>query len=289
MDRSRSENVNQPDGFRTARSATSADPKRPSIDLDGRKRKALRRRRVRRAIPAIVALTFGAVLGAVLIGWLGQLGDPPSRELLSPDVSESEELALVDDESEEITTEVQSAVIILDDGDPEAPTIWEPGTADLSCNLVVNPLFDGPLLLTNFYAESDEPDLIWLAPGEGLDRTGALAVGDTGQAGTFGEILPVEPGETYVLAAYSNTVGDVQQATLRVEWFTQELEPVGTSREIDLMDAPGAHSVLTTEPAPARAMYGVVRIAKGPGDGILFIDELVAASETGSCLEVAER
>ena len=164
---------------------------------------------------------------------------------------------------------------------------WESGFAEsLVCNLLTEADFEGPELPQNFYEDAENPTRDRVVEGEGVDGSGALEIGDPGLFGIYGEPVPIDPDVPYVFSVNSRFDGDVFASEAWIDWLDADFGVIGESNALDLLARPPGQHALVTEASPSDAAYGVLRIYKDNGPGVLFIDELVLARADSDCREM---
>jgi len=123
-----------------------------------------------------------------------------------------------------------------------------------------------------------------MVPDTGVDGSGGLEVGDPGVAGTYGEVIPVDADTSYFLSLNSRLVGNVDDSHVSIEWLNSDREAIGESNTLDLLARGDGQHALITERSPTAAAFGVPRIFKDGGQGVLFVDELVFTRSDSACI-----
>ena len=241
---------------------------------------------LRRVAVGAVAVLIGVAIGAALVPFFGERGnDEVGRAALEPDDPQT-----ATTEAPEIPPDDSD---IADGASPREPlqTVvvedWEAGlAASLECNLVSDPDFETPDLPRNFFLDLRNQDREIVVPGEGLEGTGALEIGDPGVSGIYGEIIPVEPGRQYIVSLNSRIDGEVSAADVRLDWVNSEFAVIGSSQSLDLVERPPGQYAFVTDGAPTQAGYGVARIFKDDGEGLLYVDEVVVTRSDSACSDL---
>ena len=123
-------------------------------------------------------------------------------------------------------------------------------------------------------------------PGEGLDGSGALMIGNVETYGQYGERVLVTPGVRYGFTLHYRT--DDQPALREVGVFFldenwQGLKEGSTSRVVGA-STDWQNITVQTGRAPAEAVRAVPWVAKTGGAGLLLVDEMIFA-ELGGCAD----
>ena len=198
-----------------------------------------------------------------------------------------------DDESTEVTSsttepaEPATTTSTTDGAERFELAAWESGFAEsLVCNILTEADFESPELPINFYVDPENPTRERVVEGAGVDGSGALEIGDPGLFGIFGEVVPVDPDEEYIFSVNSRLDGEVFESAVWIDWLDADFDVLGQSNPLDIRARPPGQHALTTEPSPSDAAFGVLRIFKDNGAGVLFVDELVLARADSDCAEM---
>lgn len=178
-----------------------------------------------------------------------------------------------------------------DNDDPERLTVsaWAAGTAEsLPCNLLTEAAFETNELPENWFKDGDdlERPLVRVLADGGVDNSGRLQIGEPNSYGIWGEAVQIEPNVQYLLSANIAIEGDIAETAIWLDWVDADFSTFGSSSSFDLAGTANGQVTLVTEPAPARAAWGVPRFYKDNSEGLLFLDELVLAREGASCEDI---
>ncbi len=229
----------------------------------------------RQQLGAAVALLAGLLIGGLLASMRAS-GNP--AEATAP--------AAASDIARDAQEPEVSDVVPTDGADRLAlPTRPAGFAASLECNLVIEADFDTAELPRNFYLLPENPSREVAVPGAGVDGSGALEIGDPGSFGAYGEVVAIDANEQYVVSVHTRIDGVVASSDVRVEWLDAQFQTVGESASLDILARPSGQHALITEPAPPEAQFGVPRMFKGEGTGVLFVDELVFARANSECVD----
>ena len=220
------------------------------------------------SLKALAAVALGVFIGVVgfLVFFAGD--DVGTREVSAPTNSiETDGIADSDESLAQRGLEVGDAGF----------------AASVACNAVTNPDFETPDLPENFYSDPRNIGREQVVAGSGVGLTGALEIGDPGVAGDYGELLPIEGGVEYFFSLNSSIAGDVVESSVTVEWLDEAQQFIEQSSELNLVGRPDGQHLLIAGASPDTAAFGVPRIHKGDGVGLLFVDELVFARTDADC------
>ncbi|MEM9565732.1 MAG: serine/threonine-protein kinase [Actinomycetota bacterium] len=161
------------------------------------------------------------------------------------------------------------------------------GAAELSCNLLPTPGFDGGFSANNYYFDPDNDDRERVVSFGGTDNSPVLQVGEANGYGLYGEIVEILPGRRYVFGGWIEITGQVAEASLDVIWLDAEYAVLAEVESPQLVPGAGPDWLAyTTEPAPALARFAVPKIYKDGSPGVLLADELVFAPADSPCSSV---
>ena len=263
---------------------------------------------------AASAVVLGALIGGLAYWALLPEGDAvrqasEANEVISEvaaeqearDVADEQETELVEDpelatdpsastiaesvDSESIPTSVETASPRDDGVERFELPVWESGLVEsFECNLFTEADFEGPVLPVNFYADPANPQRERVVAGAGVGGSGALEIGDPNVFGIYGELVTVEPNTSYLFTVNARVEGDVSASLMWVDWMNDDFEVLSESAAFDLLAGPAGQHGLITEASPPEAAYGVPRIFKGDGPGLLFVDELLFTSSEADCV-----
>lgn len=159
----------------------------------------------------------------------------------------------------------------------EAPSdtgVWIEGSAATTgCNLLTGHTFTDGAIPIDYFGEPPGRERVVSSLGFG-DSNG-LEVGQDGAFGQFGEIVPIQPGETYLLRGWFRRAGEIDDAEIGISFLTPDYEPLSTGGRIKVPDTPTGFVQLTATPAPSDAGFAVPYLFKDGSVGVLIADELV--------------
>ena len=218
-------------------------------------------------VKAAAAVALGVLIGVggFLAFFNGEEG-PATREVSNPEVP-----------FEPLAGTGEDFLQIAIDG-------WENGQAgSIECNAVVGFDFENSNLPTNFYADPNNPGREQIVVGAGVDGSAALEIGDPGGEGTYGEVIPVNGQTSYLFSLNFNIAGDVPEAQVSIEWLDTNRRVIGESDALNLAELADGQHALITRLSPEDSAFGVPRIFKAAGPGLLFVDELVMVPASSDC------
>jgi len=244
---------------------------------EGKAKDKLATGRLREVLKAVVAIAIGIGIGAVgYLAFLAPTDDGGTRDVSTPTT-----------QPDSVADQVAGTVVEENLAQALEIEAWESGfAATLADNLVAESGFEGAVIPDNFYLDPNNPDRERIVSGRGVDASNGLEIGDPGVFGSYGEVVAADPDTSYFFSFHVQITGDVGVAQAWVDWLDADMEVIGSSNVLNLLGLPDGQQALLTEPAPANAVFGVPRVVKGEGPGVLFVDELVFASTESA--EVAD-
>ncbi len=147
--------------------------------------------------------------------------------------------------------------------------------SDNLCNLMPNSEFDHPLS-DNFYRDANNPEVVVIINDKQISTSPVLQVGNTGEYGLYGQIIPIDSNNQYQFKASVFLDGHVEKAELVVEWLDsawQQMPDAGIRMSITDY---GYNDIATLNiKPPESAHYAVPTVFKNASTGEVKVDNLV--------------
>ena len=128
------------------------------------------------------------------------------------------------------------------------------------------------------------------APGDGLESTPGLRVGDDDRFGLFGETIPIRPGVEYEFSVWARLVDAPETTAIYIDWLDADFRELTRERNAveagDSIGSDGGARVAVRSTAPDDAAYAVPTVFKNGSPGAVVIDELVFG-EAARCPDLA--
>ncbi len=153
---------------------------------------------------------------------------------------------------------------------------WPAGqAAGLVCNLLEAPGFEQDPLPDGYYSQ-DTTNTIALVPGAGVDGSTAIRVGSTGNYGLYAEMVPVDPGATYLLTTWVRLQGEPESSGVYANFLNADFEEITDvgGPLLEQVDEAGERIVIRST-APDDAAWAVPTLFKDSSGGSLLVDEML--------------
>ncbi len=179
--------------------------------------------------------------------------------------TEADELPLISGETSPPTAQSAPAVPGSD---------WVAGaSAELPCNRLQGTDFANGTVPVDYFG--DPPGREQVVTDVGFAGSWALEIGRPGAFGQYGEIIPVQPGETYSFVGWFDRNGEIADSEIGISFLTADYQPLSTGAAADTPQGTGVFAGVTAVPAPADAGFAVPYLFKDGSEGVLIADELI--------------
>lgn len=156
----------------------------------------------------------------------------------------------------------------------DAAAGWQDGTATgLSCNLLRGVGFTNGRIPDDYFGSPAGRERV--VADRGFQQSLALEVGLAGAFGQYGEIVPIEAGETYLFSGWFDYLGDINEASMGVTFLNGAYQALDGGTGQPIPGAVAGFSTVNGATAPVDARFAVPYIFKDNSQGVLMADELI--------------